>query len=201
VQESHCGAHLGHQPVEHRVGGPPPDRVDRRLPHLPLVDKAAAEQGFDQLEIEAAVFLERTELLEVVELSVQDVSRTEFSATNCVIAGRNAFAVLNCATRRRVSTNGSSSQRLKNSTAVAACRPIRASRACWPAKITAPIALSSPMALTAVAIAVTYSAQLGMGPALQSIVPGSGLTVGHARGLCEATSATPADMTCLQSLT
>src|SRR6202042_974802 len=52
--------------------------------------------------------------------------------------------------------------RRKNSTATAPCRPMRASRACWPAKITAPIALSNPIALTAVAIAVTCSAQFGM---------------------------------------
>ena len=39
---------------------------------------------------------------------------------------------------------------------------MRASRTCWPAKIAAPIALTSPIAPTAVAIAVTCSAQFGM---------------------------------------
>src|SRR5580658_1351748 len=82
---------------------------------------------------------------------------------NRVMASASACGVWYSATRRRASTSGSSSQRRMKSTAVAAWRPVRASRACRPAKTTAPIALSSPSALTAVAIAVTCSAQFGMG--------------------------------------
>src|SRR6202050_2928957 len=82
---------------------------------------------------------------------------------NRFMASRSACGVWNCATRWRASTSESSFQRRMNSTAGAAWRPARASRACRAAKTTAPIALSSPSALTAVAIAVTRSAQIGMG--------------------------------------
>jgi transcriptional regulator with XRE-family HTH domain len=67
------GAHLCYEPVEHRIDAFAADRLDCGLPHLPPVDEASAEQGFDQLEIEATVFFERAELLEVVEFPVQDV--------------------------------------------------------------------------------------------------------------------------------
>src|ERR1700761_8542782 len=70
---SHLGAHLCHKPFKHRVRGPSAEGVDRRLPHLPPFYQALAEQRSAQLEIESAVFLERTKLLEVVELPVQDV--------------------------------------------------------------------------------------------------------------------------------
>src|ERR1700733_5064369 len=62
------GAHLGHQAVEHRIGLPAPDRIDRWLPQLPPVDQATAEQGSDHLEVDPAMFLERTELLAGVGL-------------------------------------------------------------------------------------------------------------------------------------
>src|ERR1700689_4401336 len=82
---------------------------------------------------------------------------------NRFMPSRSACGVWNCATRWRASTSESSFQRRMKSTAVAAWRPARASRACRAVKTTAPVALSSPSALTAVAIAVTCSAQFGMG--------------------------------------
>src|ERR1700730_799239 len=79
------------------------------------------------------------------------------------MASRKASLVSNRATRRRVSSSGPSFQRLKNSPAVSAWRPRRVSRACLAAKMTAPMAPNNAKALTAVAIAVTCSAQFGMG--------------------------------------
>jgi hypothetical protein len=60
------GAHLGHEPEEHRVDVIATHRIDRRLPHLPPVNEAMAKQRSDQLKIAAAVFLERSELLEAL---------------------------------------------------------------------------------------------------------------------------------------
>jgi SAM-dependent methyltransferase len=73
ISRAQCGPHLRDEPLEHRVRGAPPDGVDRWLPHFPPVDKPTAQQGPDQLEVEAAMLLERAELLEVVELAVEHV--------------------------------------------------------------------------------------------------------------------------------
>lgn len=44
---SDLGAHLCREPFEVRIGGTTADCVDRRLPHLPPVDQALAEQCSD----------------------------------------------------------------------------------------------------------------------------------------------------------
>src|ERR1700722_1746415 len=66
-------SHLCHQLIEHRVGAPASDRLDRRLPHVPSVYEALAQQRSDELEIEATVLLQGAQLLEIVEFSVQHV--------------------------------------------------------------------------------------------------------------------------------
>src|SRR5215217_8442896 len=73
---------------------------------------------------------------------------------------RSSF-VLNWAASRRASTRPSSSHRRTKSAVICDCVACRASRTCRPAATANPTVLSSPTAPTAVAIAVTCSAQFG----------------------------------------
>src|SRR5512132_1192267 len=69
--------------------------------------------------------------------------------------------VLYRAASRRASTRPSSSHRRTKSVVICDCVACRASRTCRPAATANPTVLSSPTAPTAVAIAVTCSAQFG----------------------------------------
>src|SRR5205823_11920180 len=80
-------------------------------------------------------------------------------------AALSSSFVLNWAANRRASTRPSSSHRRTKSAVICDCVACRASRTCRPAATANPTVLSSPTAPTAVAIAVTCSAQFGTGSA------------------------------------
>src|SRR4249920_2941043 len=80
-------------------------------------------------------------------------------------AALRSSLVLNWAASRRASTRPSSSHRRTKSAVICDCVACRASRTCRPAATANPTVLSSPTAPTAVAMAVTCSAQFGTGSA------------------------------------
>jgi hypothetical protein len=126
-------AHLGHKSREHRVDGGSAHRFDRCLPQFPSVDEVATQQRLDHLELEASMYFERSKLLEIVEFTIENLG------FDCVVGDESHHRIPQRLFRFELSDeaasfhSGSSSQRLKNSTAIWACLPIRASRVWTPA--------------------------------------------------------------------
>src|ERR1700733_10682848 len=79
VLDRRCGVverlpELAHEALEQRVHARPVGLVKRGPPRLPAFDQRATEQNLYELEVKRSLALERGELLEEVEFSVEDVS-------------------------------------------------------------------------------------------------------------------------------